>query len=118
MENITFVYKSHKELFRKTTHVQTVCKTQLWTLLGQKLKKYLLNFYQIKSITVFYVLKTLFKLNKTKEKLHFIPLSIHSFLLLSPKFNMWHFTPQTFKLWQFNHFDLFFPKMPLSHILF
>jgi hypothetical protein len=26
--------------------------------------------------------------------------------------------PQTFKLWQFDHFDLFFPKMPLSHILF
>ena len=25
---------------------------------------------------------------------------------------------KTFKLWQFDHFDIFFPKMPLSHFLF
>ena len=25
---------------------------------------------------------------------------------------------QTFKLWQFNHFDIFFPKIPPSHFLF
>ena len=27
-------------------------------------------------------------------------------------------SPQTFKLWQFDYFDIFFPKMPLSHFLF
>jgi hypothetical protein len=54
---------------------------------------------------------------KLKGKLHFTPpeLSIHLHFYLQ-SFKCDTLSPQTFKLWQFDHFDLlFFPKMLPSH---
>jgi hypothetical protein len=50
-------------------------------------------------------------------KLHFTPLNYPPiFTFISKVLNVTLNLPQTFKLWQFNHFDLFFfLKMPPSH---